>query len=61
MTDVRTEGKFIYPTGEALVYSNWAPKEPNNYGGAENCVEIYTNGQWNDKSCGEKRLVVCEF
>lgn len=61
MTDVRTEGKFIYPTGEALIYSNWAPGEPNNNGGAENCVEIFTNGQWNDKSCGEKRLVVCEF
>lgn len=61
MTDVRTEGNFIYPTEEALVYSNWAPGEPNNNGGAENCVEIFTNGQWNDKSCGEKRLVVCEF
>ncbi|CAO2637823.1 Pulmonary surfactant-associated protein D [Lemmus lemmus] len=61
MTDERTEGKFTYPTGEALVYSNWAPGEPNNKGGAENCVEIYTNGQWNDQSCGDELLVVCEF
>ncbi|KAL1780483.1 pulmonary surfactant-associated protein D [Sigmodon hispidus] len=61
MTDVDTEGKFTYPTGEPLVYSNWAPGEPNNNGGAENCVEIFTNGQWNDKVCGEQRLVVCEF
>ncbi|KAH0507548.1 Pulmonary surfactant-associated protein D [Microtus ochrogaster] len=61
MTDERTEGKFIYPTGDSLVYSNWAPGEPNNNGGSENCVEIFTNGQWNDKSCGEKRLFVCEF
>uniref|UniRef100_H0WYK2 Pulmonary surfactant-associated protein D n=2 Tax=Otolemur garnettii TaxID=30611 RepID=H0WYK2_OTOGA len=61
MTDTKTEGKFTYPTGEALVYSNWAPGEPNNDGGAENCVEIYTNGKWNDKSCGERRVVICEF
>ncbi|XP_048195112.1 pulmonary surfactant-associated protein D [Perognathus longimembris pacificus] len=61
MTDNDTEGKFTYPTGEPLVYSNWAPGEPNNNGGSENCVEIFTNGQWNDKTCGEERLVVCEF
>lgn len=61
MTDATTEGKFTYPTGETLVYSNWAPGEPNNNGGAENCVEILTNGKWNDKNCKEQRLVICEF
>ncbi|ELK09490.1 Pulmonary surfactant-associated protein D [Pteropus alecto] len=61
MNDIKTEGNFTYPTGESLVYSNWAPGEPNNNGGAENCVEIYTNGKWNDKSCSEQRLVICEF
>ncbi|KAG8521821.1 Pulmonary surfactant-associated protein D, partial [Galemys pyrenaicus] len=61
MTDNQTEGKFAYPTGEPLAYSNWAPGEPNNNGKAENCVEILTNGKWNDKSCHEQRLVVCEF
>ncbi|XP_035882641.1 pulmonary surfactant-associated protein D isoform X4 [Phyllostomus discolor] len=61
MTDSQTEGKFTYPTGESLVYSNWAPGEPNNSGGEEDCVEIFDNGKWNDKSCGEKRLVICEF
>ena len=61
MTDSKKEGTFVYPSGEPLVYSNWASGEPNNAGGAENCVEMYTNGKWNDKSCGEQRLVVCEF
>ncbi|XP_064229764.1 pulmonary surfactant-associated protein D [Aotus nancymaae] len=61
VTDSKTEGKFTYPTGEPLVYSNWAPGEPNNDGGSEDCVEIFTNGKWNDRACGEKRLVVCEF
>ncbi|XP_011886271.1 PREDICTED: pulmonary surfactant-associated protein D isoform X2 [Cercocebus atys] len=61
MTDAKMEGKFTYPTGESLVYSNWAPGEPNNDGGSEDCVEIFTNGKWNDRACAEKRLVVCEF
>lgn len=61
MTDAKTEGTFVYPSGEPLVYSNWAPGEPNNHGGAENCVEMLTNGKWNDRSCKDHRLVVCEF
>ncbi|XP_004713031.1 pulmonary surfactant-associated protein D [Echinops telfairi] len=61
MTDSKTEGTFTYLTGEPLAYTNWVPGEPNNNGGAENCVEIFTNGKWNDKNCGEQRLVVCEF
>nr|XP_044993703.1 pulmonary surfactant-associated protein D [Jaculus jaculus] len=61
MTRVNSEGKFTYPSGESLGYSNWVPGEPNNNGGAENCVEIFTNGKWNDRDCGELRLVVCEF
>lgn len=56
-----TNGKFTYPTGQPLVYSNWAPGEPNDDRGAEKCVELYTNGKWNDKKCSENRLVVCEF
>uniref|UniRef100_G1NV76 C-type lectin domain-containing protein n=1 Tax=Myotis lucifugus TaxID=59463 RepID=G1NV76_MYOLU len=61
MTDSQTEGKFIYPGGESLVYSNWASGEPNSYGGNEDCVEMYTNGKWNDRPCEVKRLVICEF
>ncbi|XP_072484099.1 uncharacterized protein [Notamacropus eugenii] len=61
ITDTKTEGKFIYPTGEPLGYSNWAPGEPNNDQDKEDCVEIYTNGKWNDKNCGESRLVICQF
>ncbi|EPQ11171.1 Pulmonary surfactant-associated protein D [Myotis brandtii] len=61
MTDFQTEGRFTYPGGEPLVYSNWNPGEPNNKDGNEHCVEMYTNGQWNDLPCEEIRPVICEF
>jgi len=63
MNDISTEGKFTYPTGESLVYSNWASGEPNNNnaGQPENCVQIYREGKWNDVPCSEPLLVICEF
>ncbi|XP_040091308.1 collectin-43-like [Oryx dammah] len=64
MNDISREGRFTYPTGQSLVYSNWAPGEPNNRakdGGPEDCLEIYSNGNWNDIECTEERLVICEF
>ncbi|XP_061261460.1 collectin-43 [Bos javanicus] len=63
MNDISTEGKFTYPTGESLVYSNWASGEPNNNnaGQPENCVQIYPEGKWNDVPCSEQLLVICEF
>ncbi|XP_043844563.1 pulmonary surfactant-associated protein D-like [Dromiciops gliroides] len=61
MTDTKREGMFIYATGEPLVYSNWVPGEPNNDRGGENCIEIYSNGKWNDTLCEELRLIICQF
>ena len=63
MNDISTEGRFTYPTGEILVYSNWAKGEPNNSdeGEPENCVEIHPEGKWNDVPCSKQLLVICEF
>uniref|UniRef100_A0A8C5SBU5 Surfactant protein D n=1 Tax=Laticauda laticaudata TaxID=8630 RepID=A0A8C5SBU5_LATLA len=61
ITDLKTKGTFKYLNDQLLTYINWLPGEPNNSGGKENCVEVFSNGKWNDKSCGEKRLLVCEF
>ncbi|XP_077206969.1 pulmonary surfactant-associated protein D-like [Paroedura picta] len=59
MNDMETEGAFLHLNGERMQYSNWAPGEPNSE--IEDCIEMYTNGKWNDKICSENRLIVCEL
>ena len=35
--------------GQPWIYANWAPGEPNNYGGNENRIQLYgQNKLWND-------------
>ncbi|KAM3913289.1 pulmonary surfactant-associated protein D-like [Leptodactylus fuscus] len=61
INDIDVEGNFRYPDGKAISYLNWAGNEPNNDKGVEDCVEMYFDGNWNDKNCDEKRLLICEY
>ncbi|XP_053548858.1 pulmonary surfactant-associated protein D-like [Bombina bombina] len=60
INDLQTEGEFRYPNGEIIGYTNWNINEPNNIE-EEDCVEMFSNGNWNDKNCNEPRLIICEF
>ncbi|XP_051837929.1 pulmonary surfactant-associated protein A-like isoform X2 [Antechinus flavipes] len=53
-------GTFHYLDGTTLRYSNWYSGTPDGQG-SENCVEMYTDGTWNDRSCSKSRLTLCEF
>ncbi|KAM8923921.1 pulmonary surfactant-associated protein A-like [Pelodytes ibericus] len=55
-----TPGRFHYLDGTQVNYTHWRASEPSGKG-KENCVEMYTDGQWNDKTCNQYRLTVCEF
>lgn len=44
-------------------YQSWYPREPNNQGGHENCVEfVYDRALfgWNDINCMREFYVMCE-
>jgi gliding motility-associated-like protein len=49
--DEASEGLFEWYDQSPVTYTNWAPGEPNNLGGNEDCTQIYPNGQWNDLPC----------
>jgi gliding motility-associated-like protein len=60
-SDALLEGSFVWYDGAPITYSNWAPNEPNNSGGNENCTQIYPDGTWNDLNCnGYNSLSVIE-
>ncbi|XP_004462458.1 mannose-binding protein C [Dasypus novemcinctus] len=61
ITDEENEGQFVDLTGRRLTYQNWNTGEPNDAGSQEDCVEIQTDGKWNDISCSKSCLAVCEF
>ena len=43
--------------GSSWSYTNWNTNEPNNVN--EKCVEMYSNGYWNDHSCTHTALPLC--
>lgn len=55
-----TPGEFYYLDGAPVNYTNWYRGEPRGRG-SEKCVEMYTDGRWNDKNCLQCRLAICEF
>nr|XP_009512657.1 PREDICTED: LOW QUALITY PROTEIN: pulmonary surfactant-associated protein A-like [Phalacrocorax carbo] len=52
--------KFHFLNGTQLSYTNWHLNEPSGRG-EEKCVEMYTDGTWNDKKCNQNHLIVCQF
>lgn len=43
------EGTFGWVTGQPMPYTKWGGTEPNNTLGVEDCLEIDSNGNWNDE------------
>jgi hypothetical protein len=69
-SDTEVEGEFRW-SDDSLVeqkgsFVNWAPGEPNNDmyqdgGGLEDCIEMRSDGSWNDMQCVVPLPYVCEF
>ena len=51
--------EFVHFESVPLEYTNWAGGQPDG-GRNENCVEMWTNGEWNDAPCADSKAFVCE-
>ncbi|MBU1218709.1 CotH kinase family protein [Myxococcota bacterium] len=59
--DITNEGTFTWTDGTPMDFSSWAPGEPNNYDGNEDCGHIapWAGGQWNDIPCSLYMYYIC--
>ncbi|NUP10573.1 MAG: hypothetical protein HOW73_31380 [Polyangiaceae bacterium] len=53
--------RWTWAGGTLPKFGAWAPGEPNDAGGAEDCaVLLAENGKWNDAPCANERAYICE-
>ena len=72
LSDVAKEGEFVWTSGEKPTFTNWAPGEPSNYAGKEDCTTFNTEEKtpprkkwrtikkWNDGVCAAEKIAICE-
>ncbi|XP_030641610.1 galactose-specific lectin nattectin-like [Chanos chanos] len=54
-------GRFIWLDGARWSYADWLPGEPNDTVGVEDCVELLSNGKFNDMPCWDLRAFICSY
>ncbi|PFX30431.1 Macrophage mannose receptor 1 [Stylophora pistillata] len=60
LNDLGTESSYQWSDGSPVVYRNYGWKEPNDYYGQEDCMEINKAGYWNDHHCSVLRPYICK-
>ena len=62
LTDVETEGIFLWEDGSSLSYKNWNVNEPNNCCGEEDCAQVRKSKsrKWNDDKCTKQKFALCQ-
>ncbi|XP_041081974.1 C-type mannose receptor 2-like isoform X2 [Polyodon spathula] len=45
--------------GDSYTFRNWDSREPNSWGGNENCVMLLKSGKWNDCGCNSQLPFFC--
>ncbi|TMW49790.1 hypothetical protein DOY81_005147, partial [Sarcophaga bullata] len=61
-SDLGHYGQWVWVSnGESVEhFTKWRQGEPNNVYGNEHCIELLSDGQWNDNNCNLKRKFICE-
>ena len=65
--DIEEEGTWKWADCTPWDYTFWAPREPKNWGGHEDCLqqhgdthtELPLAWKWNDKNCNDKFKFLC--
>jgi len=70
LTDMEEEGKWKWTTGEKVIFTNWAAKEPDNYKQMQHCVIFNKQlgrsagsaaGFWNDVGGNDIHIGIVEI
>ncbi len=64
MYDSAAEGEWKLITCDGLndwQNSNWAPGQPNDVNGDQDCAQLLETGQWNDWTCSRPMQYICEL
>ncbi|XP_042610685.1 ladderlectin-like isoform X4 [Cyprinus carpio] len=59
--DAVSEGTWLWSDGSNMNIQIWAPNQPDNYNGNENCLVMnyQPSNNWNDNPCYDKKPFVC--
>lgn len=62
LNDRELEGDMRWADDSELgAYSHWAPQQPDDFDGSEDCVELLSDDRgWNDRPCTDLRAYLCE-
>ena len=65
LNDISKEGNYQWIDGSGGIasYSNWISGEPNNNGGAQNCMVLWSGylGLWGDIECWNTFPALCKW
>jgi hypothetical protein len=63
LNDLRRKHSFVWSDGSPVTYTHFAPGEPNDAGGREDCGQLnryFPDDGWNDEPCEQTLRFVCE-
>ena len=59
LNDKDQEGVWLWTNGGPYSYENWATGNPDNNGGSEHRVHMFSDGSWNDGSDSTAGVYIC--
>ncbi|XP_056241166.1 lactose-binding lectin l-2-like [Seriola aureovittata] len=61
LSDTQKEGRWMWSDGSAVNFLLWAPRQPDDKSGMEDCVHnnFMTDLKWNDRPCSLFSSFVC--